>query len=64
MSLQIDVHRNRVGEITSWFNQQGVVEHEVVKQSGWILTNSHYRIEFYPGERELAMLFKLALGGE
>ena len=63
MNLQIDVPRDRVGEITRWFKQQGVIEEDVVKQTGWLLTKHYYRVEFLENEKELAMLFKLSMGG-
>jgi hypothetical protein len=64
MNLHIDVPARRVHEITPWFMTQGVEERDAVSQSGWLFGNTHYRVAFFEGEKELAMLFKLSFGGE
>ena len=64
MNLHIDVRASRVHEITPWFMNQGVQERDVVSQSGWLFGNRLYRVAFFEGEKELAMLFKLSFGGE
>lgn len=63
VNLYIDVPAHRVHEITPWFMNQGLKERDVVNQSGWLFGNRLYRVAFFEGEKELAMLFKLSFGG-
>lgn len=60
--LIIDVVDGRIREITQWFYDQGLDEAVVIENQGWML-NRVYRMQFRPEYCDLAVLFKLALGG-